>query len=1292
MNNVVVSKIRVYNPNKKSSKHANKGFLKYIATRPGVDITEIDLANKVENLYLDMSDDKKYLEYITYRPKSHGLFGNVDTTYVDQVANDMYSLTKDGNIIYRGIVSLCEEDARELGYLDKNKWNTLLRATMPDVSNTLGISISTMKWVAAFHNEEGHPHVHYMLWDSRKRVVSPYIHVAKQQRCREIFSKEIFQDERINLVIEKTVERDDIIKLAKNITKDGQEYLLNFQSIETIPQKIPKKIDINESEEIATKLERLVELLPEHGRINYAFVPKEVKAYTDEIVDMIFKRKDVSKELNSFLKHNEKISQTYSALDEKVQRATSKAYLDIERRIQNVVLNAAKELRFSNYKKADNIGSILNENKSYNKITKDEDITLIESEKGIQLIEENLQTNTYSKLTYENDNVKQARAIINNVYSKKEDYRKALKLFSIEASKGNIVALTDIGKMYAQGLGVRKDIKIAGSFMRRARQSFLYQEEKESIVPSIEGDVDEYNEASTRINHDSKLNNNNSSNDMRVTERLQVASANSGESNHHVKNTSSSDKSDGSNKSNKEDKKFSLWTDNYKNARLYLYGDKENKPNVKMAIELLLTECESGNPLAYYDMGAIYSKGLKVEIDTEKAKDYYTKSFNIFNDLESQYSNNYLKYKIGKMYMQGIGTEQNYEEAFNWLAEPVANGYQLAEYTLGNLYYNGNGVEKDMDKAFTLYKSSASKGNVYAKYELGKMYEKGVGTSIDLELSEKNYKEALESFVKSEDERPDDNLQYRIAKMYYDGKGTNTDTEKAIVYLKKAVELKNENAQYLLAKINLKSENSEEKEESLSWFKEAAESGNERAQYYLGKLYLDKEYGIYNEDEGIRLLKLSAESNNTFAQFTLGKSLLDKESKYFDIEQGISYLLLSAESENEFAQYTLGKVYLSDEYGCKDIEKAMYYLNLSADQGNSFAQYTLGKVYLTDEYKTKDINKAIEYLNMSADQDNEYAQYTLGKIYISEEYNCKDINKGIEYLLKSAAHGNSFAQYTLGKIYIDKEANLFNMEKGIEYLELSEQQGNEYAQYTLGKLYLDKDSPYFNEKLGLDYLKKATDQNNVYAIYTLGKIYMDENYKCYNEEQGMEYIEHAAKLDFDCAQYALGKICMDKESKYFDEDKAFYWLSKSADANDYSKYSLARLLLRDDGKHYDPNKATTLLYEAANNNNSYAQLELAKQFLYGKHVKKDKEKAEYWLNKSLEDNNPAAQEFVTYRKEFEERMFKQKLMSSSYNLIQSCFNTVNANKEIAKFELDQEILRASRKNAKKMSHHKENEN
>ena len=336
MKNVVVSKIRVYNPNKKSSSHANKGFLKYIATRPGVDITELDLNDKIENVYLDMSDDKKYLEYITYRPKSHGLFGNVDTSYVDQVANEMYSLTKDGNIIYRGIVSLCEEDARELGYLDKNKWNTMLRATMPDISNTLGISISTMKWVAAFHNEEGHPHVHYMLWDSRKRIASPYIHVTKQQRCREILSKEIFQDERINLVIEKTVERDDIIKLAKDITKDSQEYLLNFHSLETIPQKIPKRIDINESEEIAVKLERLVDLLPEKGRINYAFMPKEVKAYTDEIVDMIFKRKDVSKELNSFIKHNEKISQTYSALDEKVQYSTTKAYNDIERRIQNV--------------------------------------------------------------------------------------------------------------------------------------------------------------------------------------------------------------------------------------------------------------------------------------------------------------------------------------------------------------------------------------------------------------------------------------------------------------------------------------------------------------------------------------------------------------------------------------------------------------------------------------------------------------------------------------------------------------------------------------------------------------------------------------------------------------------------------------------------------------------------------------------------------------------------------------------------------------------------------------------
>ena len=72
-----------------------------------------------------------------------------------------------------------------------------------------------------------------------------------------------------------------------------------------------------------------------------------------------------------------------------------------------------------------------------------------------------------------------------------------------------------------------------------------------------------------------------------------------------------------------------------------MYGDKENEPNLELAIQYLLKECDSGNPLAYYDMGTIYNMGLGVEINTEKAKDYYTKSFNKFTELENQYSNNY---------------------------------------------------------------------------------------------------------------------------------------------------------------------------------------------------------------------------------------------------------------------------------------------------------------------------------------------------------------------------------------------------------------------------------------------------------------------------------------------------------------------------------------------------------------------------------------------------------------------------------------------------------------------------
>ena len=51
----------------------------------------------------------------------------------------------------------------------------------------------------------------------------------------------------------------------------------------------------------------------------------------------------------------------------------------------------------------------------------------------------------------------------------------------------------------------------------------------------------------------------------------------------------------------------------------------------------------------------------------------------------------YVWYRIGKMHCYGLGTEQDYEKAFQWFLKSAQEGNKFAQYSLANLYYYGNG-------------------------------------------------------------------------------------------------------------------------------------------------------------------------------------------------------------------------------------------------------------------------------------------------------------------------------------------------------------------------------------------------------------------------------------------------------------------------------------------------------------------------------------------------------------------------------------------------------------------------
>ena len=420
------------------------------------------------------------------------------------------------------------------------------------------------------------------------------------------------------------------------------------------------------------------------------------------------------------------------------------------------------------------------------------------------------------------------------------------------------------------------------------------------------------------------------------------------------------------------------WTEEYKQARILLFGDEDNEPDFQRALELMQMEAQNGNMLATFDLGRIHADGLGVEIDNEQAQECYKQALDGFLFIENKKSWKYIEYRIGKMYAQGLGTNQNYELAADWLNKSVAEKYKFAEYSLGSLYYYGHGVEQCYEKAFELYLRSAKQDFPYANFEVAKMFCSGIGTEQSEKKSTYHFEKAYIGFVDLEKQSHDDKIQYRLGCMLQNGIGTEKDIVKAKEYFEKSAKLGNIFACYSLAKLILveDSPTEEDVKKALEYLKVASDSENEFAQYFLAKLYYKGEYLEKSISKALKLFSMAAEQGNEWAAYALGKIYLTEES-YMDIQKAVIWLKESAEKKNQFAQYQLGKLYLQGDKIPKDNEKAIHYISASAEQGNQFAQYIIGKLYLMGKVIPKNKEMAIKWFTLSAEQGNEYAQYFL---------------------------------------------------------------------------------------------------------------------------------------------------------------------------------------------------------------------------------------------------------------------------------------------------------------------------
>ena len=357
---------------KPGRKKSPGGYLKYIATREGVEMAEdtsrhlpatAEQKKQVEKLLKKHPDSKDshecrdymenptrgnadmfigsilelhgdaprrdiYLKYISERPGveksgSNGLFTDDSIPIVlSQVQEEMNN--HPGNI-WTHIISLRREDAERLGYNTADAWMHLLRSQRNMIARQMKIAPENFRWYAAFHNAGHHPHVHMMAYSVDPR--EPYLTEKGIENIKSSLAREIFRQDLLQIYQKQTDFRDKLRQESKEqldrIVEEINAGNFSDPVLEDMLLQLSKK------------------LFQAKGRKQYGYLKPEVKKLVDEIVVHLSMEEHIQELYGHWYDLKEDVLRTYTdTFPERIPLAQNKEF----KAIRNAVIQQALQV------------------------------------------------------------------------------------------------------------------------------------------------------------------------------------------------------------------------------------------------------------------------------------------------------------------------------------------------------------------------------------------------------------------------------------------------------------------------------------------------------------------------------------------------------------------------------------------------------------------------------------------------------------------------------------------------------------------------------------------------------------------------------------------------------------------------------------------------------------------------------------------------------------------------------------------------------------------------------------
>lgn len=196
--------------------------------------------------------------------------------------------------------------------------------------------------------------------------------------------------------------------------------------------------------------------------------------------------------------------------------------------------------------------------------------------------------------------------------------------------------------------------------------------------------------------------------------------------------------------------------------------------NMKMALSYFMEASMKNNLFATLNLALLYQDGYGVEKDLNKARDLFMRAYesgytdalvlcgDSYWESEDGMTPDYSKalacyqkamlrrcpyaaFRLGWLYNEGLGVEQDTVKALNYYKQAVSMSYPDALADMGSFYRKGILVERDYKKAMEYLQKAAAKENVKAMYEIYQMFLRGEGVQPDFKLAKEWLRRSMDA-------------------------------------------------------------------------------------------------------------------------------------------------------------------------------------------------------------------------------------------------------------------------------------------------------------------------------------------------------------------------------------------------------------------------------------------------------------------------------------------------------------------------------------------------------------------